>query len=466
VGAQGAQLVSLDHHNVQARSATQAIVSKTGRFVLFLGQRDLANGQPFLDCEQWYLRDLQTGTTELISKNNLGQPVACVFPPIRTAPYETNSADISADGRFVVFDYWATNVVQGLAAPALRTYRVDRQLGQIALIGPDASIPAGVVSMDDVGRRVLVEVVPSVNQAELRVFDLVSGEQFPVVSRTFYTGNASISGNGQRVVYLGRSPTTPASVVPQIFVFDIPTGTHILASAAADGGYAASSQGSFPVLQPSINYDGSVVAFGANTSNLMSGPGPAILLRLMNEARTLLVSRDNQGNPVFPALLMDGPSISDDGSRVAFRSNGPTLPGGLDGTPGWPQVYVYDLATSRVSLVSRSPSGTSAYYGSSISDCEDPGLPFPCSLYLTLSPHISGNGRFVAFHSRGNNLVVPDANDNGFDVYLTDLGSVSQGLPSLPHAVASNSQLALAVLMLLVLTLGARSLRAEMSGTQ
>ena len=161
--------------------------------------------------------------------------------------------------------------------------------------------------------------------------------------------------------------------------------------------------------------------------------GPSIVARLVHQGRTLLVSRDNDGQPAIATFFQDRPSVSDDGSRIAFRSNAPNLPGSLDAMPYFPQVYVHDLATARVALVSGSAAGVGALYGSSLNSCERWPFIFPCGeASLKLSPRISGDGRYVAFNSRGDNLVPVDANGDLPDVYRVDLGSVSGGLPGAP----------------------------------
>jgi hypothetical protein len=61
-------------------------------------------GNPFLFVDQVYVHDRATGTTEIISVNDAGQ-----------AGNSLNvQADISADGRFVVFSSFADNLVPGV----------------------------------------------------------------------------------------------------------------------------------------------------------------------------------------------------------------------------------------------------------------------------------------------------------------------------------------------------------------
>ncbi|MBI5929038.1 MAG: PD40 domain-containing protein [Chloroflexi bacterium] len=92
------------------------------------------------------------------------------------------------------------------------------------------------------------------------------------------------------------------------------------------------------------------------------------------------------------------PTISDDGRYVAYQSYTDNLV--PNDTNGRPDVFVYDRQTHQTQRVSVSSTGTQANDDSDF-------------------PRISGNGRFVVFQSRANNLVSNDT--SGADVLVHDL---------------------------------------------
>src|SRR5919109_3868378 len=97
-------------------------ISADGRFVAFQSEAQnlVPGGNPFLFVDQIYVHDRETGTTEIISVNAAGQ-----------AGNSLNvQADISADGRFVVFSSFADNLVPEPQS-GLQVYLRDRLTGTI-----------------------------------------------------------------------------------------------------------------------------------------------------------------------------------------------------------------------------------------------------------------------------------------------------------------------------------------------
>lgn len=91
---------------------------------------------------------------------------------------------------------------------------------------------------------------------------------------------------------------------------------------------------------------------------------------------------------VQPDADSETPKVSTDGSTVVFTSTASNLVSGLpgNGTNGYRQVYVYDVKTRQISLLSKDSAGA-AGDGSSF------------------SPNVSFNGRFVTFLTQAPNLV-------------------------------------------------------------
>jgi Tol biopolymer transport system component len=93
------------------------------------------------------------------------------------------------------------------------------------------------------------------------------------------------------------------------------------------------------------------------------------------------------------------PSISADGTRVAFLSEAANLSPASDGT--YRQVFVRDLSAGTTSLISAIGVGQAAS-----AHC--------------LAPHVSGDGQLVVYSSMADNLAAGDTND-GMDAFICDL---------------------------------------------
>ena len=135
---------------------------------------------------------------------------------------------------------------------------------------------------------------------------------------------------------------------------------------------------------PSINGDGSLVAFVSAATNLVASvSGQQVYVHDWQTNQTSLVSRDsnatvtNAGNGVSSA-----PSIRSDGRLVAFVSSATNLVTGVSGQ----QIYVRDRQTGQTTVISKSSTGVIGDGTSS-------------------APAISADGRLVAFVSASTNLV-------------------------------------------------------------
>ncbi len=150
---------------------------------------------------------------------------------------------------------------------------------------------------------------------------------------------------------------------------------------------------------PSINNDGSLVAFVSLATNLLAPGIPAVAgqqvyvhNRQTNQIE--LVSRDNSESTVNEGNGASSVStISADGRYVAFVSQATNLL--APGTPAVPtgqQIYVRDRQTGLTSLVSLDNDLVSPNPGNGVSNV----------------PSISADGRYVAFVSLATNLLAPD----------------------------------------------------------
>ncbi|MCC2670575.1 MAG: hypothetical protein K0Q72_3046 [Armatimonadetes bacterium] len=122
----------------------------------------------------------------------------------------------------------------------------------------------------------------------------------------------------------------------------------------------------------------------------------------------VLVSRTIDGGPALTGATGDAPAISGDGRYVAFRSNAENFGAA---TQGWEQVYVRDLNTNSLRLVSKNAAGQPAD-----SRC--------------FQPAISGDGRYVVFVSYARNLApVPEGTQTSVFLRDTVLGTTEAIAP-------------------------------------
>jgi Tol biopolymer transport system component len=171
-----------------------------------------------------------------------------------------------------------------------------------------------------------------------------------------------------------------------------------LVSAAAGGGDSGDRQSTNPAISP----DGTMVAFQTEASNL----GPAdtnglqdIYIRDLRTGEVTLVSVRSDGASGGNAFAQ-GPIFSPDGTKIMFLTTASDL--GPTDTNDSGDLYVRDLLTHTTTLVSVNAAGTDSGNGS--------------SYYGRFSP----DSQKVAFHTRANDLGPPDAG-NFEDVYVRDL---------------------------------------------
>ena len=177
----------------------------------------------------------------------------------------------------------------------------------------------------------------------------------------------------------GSTPAAPLAVTELVS----------LADNEAQGNGASGVEG----IPTGVSADGRFVAFYSFASNLVPGDTnghPDVFLRDRQTGTTTLVSRGYDGSPA-DGLSRD-PSISADGNFIAFLSDAENLvPGDGDGSP---DVFVYNRLTGQNNIIGQDSFGTEA-------------------------PFISGNGRFVVFHTYA--ALVPEDTQGARDVYVTDL---------------------------------------------
>jgi Tol biopolymer transport system component len=329
---------------------------------------------------------------------------------------DSNLSSISANGRYVVFDSEATNLVNNDTNGNWSDIFVhDRMTGQTTLVsrhtdGTQGNNKSWNPSISADGRFVAFTSnstnLVSIHTQGTHVFvhDRQTGQTVHVSRRADGThanvgaGSASISADGRFVVFVSFSDNlvdNDTNRCLDVFVNDLQTGQITRVSRHTTG-----IQGNGHSERPSISADGRYVAFDSEATNLVDDEANGILQDIFVHDRmmgqTTLVSRHvdgTQGNNESTS-----PSISADGRFVTFESDADNLvESDVNGTQ---DVFVHDRMTGQTTLISRHLNGSLGNQQSS-------------------SPTISVDGRFVAFTSHASNLVAGDV--NGFpDVFLHD----------------------------------------------
>ncbi len=386
-------------------------ISGNGRYVAFVSNSpDLVAGD-MNGKQDVFVRDRLTNTTRRISLNSLGEE----------ANDHSFYPSISADGRYVAFESWASNLYPECIGRNVFVH--DLQTGLTIC----ASLNSSGVGGDNISDRPAISADGRYIVFKSFATNLVSGDTnslgdvfvFDIFTRTIlrasvsstgvqgnsYSDNAAISGDGRYVAFWSHATTLVAddtNGARDIFVRDTLTNTTTRVSVDSSG-----TQGNGTSFYPSISEDGRYVVFASNATNLVDGDTNGQMdvfvrdTQEMTTARVSVSSGNTQGNntSTFPA-------ISGDGRFVAFESSATNLVS--NDTNVWIDIFVRDLLTSITTRVSVSSEGTQ-------SDGD--------SNYAALS----SSGRYVTFESHATNLADPAAPNRYVDAFVHENGFTLSG---------------------------------------
>jgi len=407
-------------------------ISADGRFVAFSsGASNIVPGDTN-NTYDIFVRDRLTNTTTRLSVDSAGNQ----------ADRNSDGASISADGRFVAFNSDASNIVPGDTNNSFDIFLRDRLTNTTTRVSLDSAGNQGnrfsynpSISAD--GRFVAFSsfasnIVPGDTNGDSDIFvrdTLTNTTTLVSVDSAGNQGNSqsfitSISADGRFVAFTSNaSNLVPGDTNddPDIFVRDTLTNTTTRVSVDSAG-----NQANYNSYNPSISADGRFVAFNSVASNIV--PGDAnnsfdIFVRDTLTNTTTGVSVDSAGNP--GNIMSGSPSISADGRFVAFTSNASNLvPGDTNRERDLVgrHIFVRDTLTNTTTLVSVDSAGNQANSDSS-------------------SPSISADGQFVAFNSNASNLVPGDTN-NSNDIFVVDTirtGNLLNGTPGNDNLTGTSS---------------------------
>lgn len=175
--------------------------------------------------------------------------------------------------------------------------------------------------------------------------------------------------------------------------------------------------------EPAISADGSLIAFTSNADNLAEGMTgtfrPNVFLRDMQSGTVMLISKEEKTGKAGGGSR---PSISEDGTRIAFQNYFPLTK--EDQNNLW-DIYLWQNGSPKLKRVSKTFAGGDKDQGEESSS-------------RVVSPSISGNGKFVAFATTSTNMVADDTNKLQ-DVFVVevDTGRVTRASVGSDNAQAN-----------------------------
>lgn len=363
-------------------------ISADGRFVAFMSFADNLVPGDTNQVADIFVRDRLNGTTARVSVSSRGRE-----GDAHSGLVGATGADISGDGRFVVFSSDSSTFTRGDTNANSDVFLHDRSTGVTQLVSRQ------------------LDGSPATGDS-------------PV-----------ISDNGQFIAFASRGtnmiPDQPEfEFSPHIYVFDVQAQTITRADVDSNG-----VSGNDFAFNPEISADGRYIAFSTFADNLIIGPGDGgvdVFVRDRVNGTTEGISTVGDSGTFEGHSYLA--SISPDGRFVGFTSDDSTwtVP---DRNPSQ-DAFVFDRSSGTVRIVSL---GARNAAGDDQSE----------------SPLVSNDGTSVIFSSRASNFVAGDTNqvydvfrrnlvagtterlaadDNGFPVIASDISPDGQIVTLLTRA--------------------------------
>ena len=356
-----------------------------------------------------FRKDLATGTIELVS--------SAAGATLVQGNQFSNFAQISADGRYVSFVSHATNLVTGDVNLHRDVFRKDMVTGEVKLVSVLADGSQGNNSVDTAqmsadGRYVVFDsgadnlVTGDVNgSTDVFLKDLTTGAVTLISAKPDGSGSnggsyfPQISANGRYAVFTSDLTDLAAGADNgeyQVFRKDLVTEEIILVSRVGKAGL----QGSDGSDHASISADGRFVVFESDANNLVAGDtnNATDIFRkdlLTGEIMRLTSPFDAQGFEEANRDISFG-TVSEDGGFLVFESTATNL---VVGAFAAGSIFRKNLVTGAIERVSMS-----------LDDLPASGQ----------SSEISNDGRYVIFQSSAPNLVAGDVN-GAIDIFRVDM---------------------------------------------
>ncbi len=337
-------------------------------------------------------------------------------------------ASVSANGRFMAFVSYGSNLVPGDTNARPDIFVRDVFTGttsrvSVSSTGEEANHESWQPSISDDGRYIAFRSLASnLVSGDTAGYDAFVHDRLTSTtiraSVTPEGGQAdgssygtSISADGSTLVFESEASNLVADDTNDrrdVFARDLLNGTTTRVSVSS-----TDEQGDNGSYEATVSADGSIVAFASHATNLVAGDINAqndIFVHDRSTAMTTMVSVSSDGDQTFEVNGSDDASISASGRYVAFATRGHELvPGDLNWND---DVFVHDRDSATTTLVSIEADGTQ-------------GNGF------SASPTMSADGSHIAFVSGANF----DTDTNGrADVFILDRDSGAIELVSVANA--------------------------------
>ena len=343
--------------NGSSYADTRPVISGDGRYVAFQSSSTNLSPDDTDTKNDIYVHDMQSNTTMLVSRAT-GAGGA-------KGNGDSTLPQISANGRYVVFNTDSSNMDPADADATLDVYMRDLQTDTTILV------------------------------------DRANG--LAGAKATAQANRPSVSSDG-RVAFASTATnlsSDDSDTTSDVFIRDTQAGTTTLVSRAT--GATGAKGNSFSGLAQ-ISADGLHVAWTSNAFNLdpadTTGTTDAFARDLQSNT-TYLVSRATGAAGAKGNGQSGAHSISADGRYVGWGTDGTNVDPDDTDTSG--DLYVRDLQTSTTTLVTRATGATGAKANSANANIA-----------------ISGDARFASFFGTATNLD-PDDTNSLSDVYVRDL---------------------------------------------
>ena len=337
-------------------------ISANGRWVAFNSADKKLVADDTNVSDDIFIHDRLTHKTTRVSVNSTGQQ----------GNGDSFGQGLSANGRWVVFNSAANNLVAGDANGYFDTFVHDRLTGDTSIVSVDSNgVPGGAAAYSI----------------------------------------ASISADGRWVAFESRYSNLVAEDTngeSDVFVHDRLNHETTRVSVDSDG-----MQGNSGSSEPQLSADGRWVTFTSYANNLVAGDTNEVRDIFVHDRLSHKTTRVSIG--VGVGVGVDGEQgngesfssrISADGRRVAFTSWVANLvPGDTNGTY---DVFIHDRLTHKTRLASRSTKGAIGN-GSSF------------------APSLNADGRVLAFYSWSTNWVSGEYTVNSTNIFVHDSSLISSG---------------------------------------
>ncbi len=345
-----------------------------------------------------FLKDLTSGEVTIISiaSGSVGNGMSL-------------SPTFSRDGRYIAFKSYASNMFSNDYNGGSDIFVKDLVTGQIFSATTSYgnfynTNPDNPAFLGD-STTLMFSVYGSGWGSNILLSDFMSSERKSVPatwSYSYYYASPTASADGQLIAFSSTDPNIVSgdyNASRDIFLYNAQNGVISIASRNSSGQLTNGNS-----LLPTLSPDGRYLTFISAATNLdpaaTNGTNQLYLKNLQTGAVTLL-SKNADG---ISGDAQSGAAVfSSNGRYVAFWSSASNLISGANALGG-SQIYIRDLLTNEIAVVSTNSSGE---FGNGESD----------------QPVFSADGKSIAFRSTSSNLVADDTNGSR-DIFVKDIASV------------------------------------------